>query len=186
MVIPALFSCDFLTRGFRQALGSIGYDVAGWAGRVNFGPTQDGWNMLSGRVTELAAQSGNQISLIGHSLGGVIARVLAHQHPGIVRRVITICSPFRLPAATPLAPLYRALSLCHADNEILLPWLDAPPLVPTTAIYSPCDGIVAWNSCIDEPGNGRENVAISGRHTTMLADPRTLRVVAERLAIGDA
>ena len=46
----------------------------------------------------------------------------------------------------------------------------------------PHDGVVAWRSCIDEPGSGRENIAIEGAHTTMLGNPRALRAIAERLA----
>jgi hypothetical protein len=55
--------------------------------------------------------------------------------------------------------------------------------VPTTAIYSPKDGVVAWRSCVDAPGPHRENVAIECPHTTMLANPKTLRTIAERLAL---
>jgi len=55
--------------------------------------------------------------------------------------------------------------------------------VPTVAIYSPRDGVVAWRSCIDPPGPNRENIAIEGPHTTMLANPKALRIIAERLAL---
>ena len=54
--------------------------------------------------------------------------------------------------------------------------------MPTTAIYTPSDGVVAWRSCIDAPGLNRENIAVDGAHTTMLANPRALRVIAERLS----
>jgi pimeloyl-ACP methyl ester carboxylesterase len=68
----------------------------------------------------------------------------------------------------------------------MLEQLTAPPPVPTTAIYAPKDGVVAWRSCIDLPGPYRENVAIEGaHHTTMLANPKTLRVIAERLALPE-
>ena len=186
LVIPALFSTDFLTRGFRGAVAALGYRVTGWGAGINLGPTQKTWEALSVRLADLADRSGHKVSVVGHSLGGVIARALAHEYPAMVRGVITICSPFRLPAATPLAPIYRGLSLLHADNAILLPRIVAPPPVPTTAIYSPQDGIVAWASCIDDPGPGRENVAVYGRHATMLADARTLLVIAERLARTEA
>jgi hypothetical protein len=60
--------------------------------------------------------------------------------------------------------------------------LAAPPPVPTTAIYTVTDGVVAWTSCVDEPGRGRENVAIAGTHTTMLENPEAVRVITDRLA----
>lgn len=182
LVIPALFSCDRLTRGFRAVLTGLGYVAEGWGAGINFGPTQASWAHLAARLLALAARSGSPISLVGHSLGGVMARALASEHPALVRRVITICSPFRLPTASPLAPAYRFLSRWHVADEILLPRLIEPPPVPTTAIYSPRDGVVAWSSCVDRPGQFRENVMVDGRHSTMLANPKAISIVAERLA----
>lgn len=182
LVFPALFSCDGLTRGFRAALTGLGYEVEGWGAGINLGPTQLSWDISERRLRTLAVRSGRTVSLVGHSLGGVLARALASEHPDRVRRVITICSPFRQPTASRLQPIYRLLSHWHIDDDILLPRLAEPPPVPTTAIYSRRDGIVAWSSCIDIAGPDRENIEIDGYHSTMLANPETLRVVAERLA----
>jgi len=66
---------------------------------------------------------------------------------------------------------------------LLIERLMTPPPVPTVAIYSPRDGVVAWRSCVDMPGLNRENVAVEGAHTTMLANPQALRIIAERLAL---
>jgi hypothetical protein len=96
--------------------------------------------------------------------------------------VITVCSPFRLPTATPFEPIYRALAPLHGGQHLMLSHLTVPPPVPTTAIYSPSDGVVAWRSCVDMPGPNRENLAVDGAHSTMLANPRALRIVAKRLA----
>jgi hypothetical protein len=102
-----------------------------------------------------------------------------------VRQVITVCSPFRLPTASRLRLLYRALSCWHIDDLTLLARLREPPPVPTTAIYSPRDGTVAWQSCVDAAGPDRKNIAIDGAHSTMLGNPATLRIVADRLAGPD-
>ena len=85
-----------------------------------------------------------------------------------------------MPTATRLEPIYRLLSPLHRGQDAVLRGLAAPPTVPTTAIYTVTDGVVAWTSCVDEPGWGRENVAIAGAHTTMLENPEAVRVrVAE-------
>lgn len=182
LVIPGLLSSDALIRGFRDALAALGYDVVGWGAGMNLGPTPACWQIAERQLLAMADRSGRKISLIGHSLGGVMARALAYEHPELVRCVITVCSPFRLPTAIRLEPLYRLLSHGRVDPEILLSRINEPPPVPTIAIYSPRDGIVAWQSCIDEPGSDRESVAVEAAHSTMMSNTATFRVIAERLA----
>ena len=184
LVIPGLFSSDFLIRGFRDVLTAVGYEVEGWGAGINFGPTPACWRIAERRLAAMADRSGQQASLVGHSLGGVMARALAHEHPELVRRVITVCSPFRLPTAMRLEPLYRLLSHARIQPDILLSRIIEPPPVPTAAIYSPRDGIVAWQSCIDAPAPRRQNIAVDGAHSTMMSNPATMRVIAERLAVS--
>ena len=185
LVVPGLFSSDGLIRGFREALTILGYQAEGWGAGINFGPTPSAWDSTGERLSEIAAGSGQRVSLIGHSLGGVLVRALACEHPELVRQVITVCSPFRLPTASRWRLAYRAFSRWHLDDATVAARLCAPPPVPTTAIYAPRDGIIAWTSCIDDPAPGRENIAIDGAHSTMLAQPATIRIVAERLARPD-
>ena len=61
----------------------------------------------------------------------------------------------------------------------------APLPVPSTAIYSRTDGIVAWRSCLEDEGPLRENVAIACSHTGMGFHPAALEVVADRLALPE-
>jgi pimeloyl-ACP methyl ester carboxylesterase len=183
IVLPTFLCSDGMSRGFREWLATLGYAVEGWGAGLNLGPTAGAVTAVDrilGRVTEA---SGRKASLVGVSLGGVLARALANAHPDRVRRVITVCSPFQLPTASPLEPIYRALAPLHSSQHLMLAQLTAPPPVPTTAIYSPKDGVVAWRSCVDTPGPDRENIAVEGAHTTMLANPHALRIIAERLAL---
>jgi hypothetical protein len=191
IVLPAFFCSDGMTRGFRQWLATLGYAVEGWGAGFNIGPTASAVAQADRILRRSTAASGLKATLIGVSLGGVMARALANAHADKVRRVITVCSPFRLPTASPLEPVYRALAPLHSGEGLMLAQLTAPPPVPTVAIYSPRDGIVAWRSCVDDVGDepredsvpNRENIAVDGAHTTMLANPQTLRVIAERLAL---
>jgi pimeloyl-ACP methyl ester carboxylesterase len=182
IVLPAFLTSDWTSRGFRKWMSELGYQVDGWGGGVNLGPTARALRSVERVLHRRTAASGRRASLVGYSLGGVLARVLANAYPDKVRRVITICSPFRLPTASPLEPLYHALAPLHRGQREILAYLETPPPVPTTAIYTPTDGVVAWQSCIDEPGPDRENIAVDGPHTTMLVNPGALAVIAERLA----
>lgn len=185
IVLPPFLCSDHMSRGLRDWLNALGYAAEGWGPRVNIGPTSSAVAAVHAILKRSTDTSGRKASLVGYSLGGVLARALAGAHPDRVRRVITICSPFRLPTASPLEPVYRALAPLHSGERLLLDHLAVPPTVPTTAIYTPRDGVVAWRSCIDVAGPLRENIAVDEAHTTMLANPRTLRVIAERLALPE-
>jgi pimeloyl-ACP methyl ester carboxylesterase len=165
MVLPAFLCSDHMSRGVRDWLAALGYEVEGWGAGVNIGPTAGAVAAVDAILRRITEASGRKASLVGVSLGGVLARALANAHPD---------------------RFYRALAPLHGGAHQLLEQLTAPPPVPTTAIYAPKDGIVAWRSCVDLPGPNRENVAIEGaHHTTMLANPKTLRVIAERLALPE-
>ncbi|HZK91435.1 MAG TPA: alpha/beta hydrolase [Stellaceae bacterium] len=185
IVLPAFFCSDAMTRGLRAWLAALGYAVEGWGAGVNLGPTTAAVAAAAAdRILRISTETtGRKASLVGVSLGGALGRALANAHPDRVRRVITVCSPFRLPTASPLEPIYRALAPLHGSQQRMLAHLSEPPPVPTVAIYSRTDGIVAWRSCVDDPAPNRENVAVNGAHTTMLVNPHTLRVIAERLAL---
>jgi pimeloyl-ACP methyl ester carboxylesterase len=185
MVLPAFLCSDQMNRSFREWLTALGYSVEGWGAGVNIGPTASAVRKAEAILRRSTDETGRKASLVGVSLGGVLARALANTHPDRVRRVITVCSPFRLPTASPLEPLYRALAPLHSGEHLLLERLSAPPPVPTTAIFSRRDGVVAWRSCMDVPGPDRENVAVDGAHTTILANAETLRIIAERLALPE-
>ena len=186
LVLPAFLCSDMMNRGLREWLTALGYAAEGWGAGINIGPTTSAITAVDALLRRCTEASGRKASLVGVSLGGVLARALANAHPDRVRRVITVCSPFRLPTASPLEPFYRALAPLHGGMELLAERLTAPPPVPTTAIYCPRDGVVAWKSCVDEPGPDRENIAIDGaHHTTVLANPKTLRLIAERLALPE-
>ena len=182
IVLPGFLCCDPMTSHFRRLLEGLGYPAAGWGAGINLGPTAASLSVVEALLQQITDRYGERASLVGQSLGGVFARSLASHHPTRIRRVITVCSPFRLPTATRLEPIYQLLSPLHRGQDAVLRGLAPPPPVPTTAIYTVTDGVVAWTSCVDEPGPGRENVAIAGAHTTMLENPEAVRVITDRLA----
>ena len=54
--------------------------------------------------------------------------------------------------------------------------------MPTTAIYSKSDGVVAWQTCRHESRRGSvENIEVPGSHIGMGWNPAVMKVVADRL-----
>ena len=60
--------------------------------------------------------------------------------------------------------------------------LRTPPPMPTTAIYSKSDGVVAWQTCRHESRRGSvENIEVPRSHMGMGWNPAVMKVVADRL-----
>jgi len=184
LVLPGLLAGDFSTAPLRGFLRDLCYDARGWKLGMNRGPSGRLSQGMEARLVHLAKRHGRKVSLVGWSLGGIYARELARGHPELVRCVITLATPFRDISAThaarlvPIRPGGRPL---HEARE-LHAWLAQPIDVPTTSIYSRSDGIVHWQSCLEQAGPERENVEVSSSHTGMGFHPRVLEVLADRLA----
>jgi pimeloyl-ACP methyl ester carboxylesterase len=184
LVLPGLLAGDFSTAPLRRFLRELCYDARGWKLGLNRGPNARLSRDMEERLVQLAKRHGRKVSLIGQSLGGIYARELARKHPELVRCVITLATPFRDISAThaaslvPIRPRGRPLSEAHE----LRAHLAQPIGVPTTSIYSRSDGIVHWQSCLEQPGPERENVEVDCSHTGMGFHPLVIAVVADRLA----
>ena len=90
LVLPGLVASDVSTRMLRDFLKSSGYNVHGWGLGRNYGPRPGVEAAMLALIDRLHAQSGRSVSLIGQSLGGAYARMLAAQRPDAVRSVITL------------------------------------------------------------------------------------------------
>jgi hypothetical protein len=113
------------------------------------------------------------------SLGGLLARDLAHKYPADLRQVITIASPFHLPTATFLEPLVHLCARCYPP-AIDVARLAAPLPVPAAAIYTRQDGIVAWESCRSDD-RGCVAIEVEGSHCAVCRNPEVFRAVAQQL-----
>ena len=151
LVLPGLAASDVSTRPLRTYLRAQGYAAHGWKQGPNHGPRSGVEAGIDARLAELALHYNRKVSLIGWSLGGVFAREAARPSLDRVRQVITLGSPFaNEPKASNAWRLYEVLSGRRVDD-----WPDreamklAPP-VPSTAIYTRSDGIVAWQGCREQ------------------------------------
>ena len=183
LVLPGWLASDWSTRTLRGFLRARGYHAHGWRLGWNLGPSATLIDGLDARFRELRERHGRRLSLIGWSLGGIYARELARRHPADVRQVITLATPFRDVYATTAARLFGRRSTTNDVERQRR--LRTPPPVPCTSFYSRSDGIVAWQSCLDEAGPWTENVEVQSSHCGMGHHPSVLLAIAKRLARGD-
>jgi pimeloyl-ACP methyl ester carboxylesterase len=185
LVMPGLAADDRSTVPLRRFLRGLGYRVHGWRLGANV-PSQETLGRLRDRLARLRAQDARPMSIVGWSLGGIYAREIARTSPEAVRAVVTLGSPFRpVPGyESHAAPLTRALAKSWGlDGPGTWPPGDDRPLpVPSTSVFSPTDGIVPWQACVNTASGPHETIEVVGSHCGLGHHPAVLLVVADRLA----
>ena len=185
VVYPGYGTGDGSTAPLRAYLRGLGYDVHGWNLGRNRGDMHSTITPVLDQVRALARHHGQPVAVIGWSLGGVIAREVAREHPELVARVITFGTPVvGGPKYTAVADVYReqGVDLDQLERDVAALDAERPITVPITAIYSAEDRIVAWQACLDRTSADVEHVEIRGTHTGLGINPDVYRVVADRLA----
>ena len=99
---------DFAGAGFLSYFYKVKDHLAAQGETLVFTPTVDPFNSSDYRAAQLASaihdilqQTGKKkVVIVGHSQGGLDARVVAHDHPGEVAAVITVATPH---AGSPVA-----------------------------------------------------------------------------------
>ena len=153
---------------------------------------------LAATIEKALKETGRKIHLIGHSLGGIIARSVAAQRPKDVASVIALAAPLRgtvlHPSVLNAAKVVRS-QILHQHGGGVLPdcytprctcdFLGSlrctmPASIAQTAIYTCDDGIVDWRYC--RTGNRDIDFEVPGTHVGLVFNPSVYSIIAERLA----
>ena len=189
LLVPGFLSGDWALRVLQDWLKRIGYDVHLSGIVFNVRASE---HMLAGlrhRLTEIHDDDGSQVSIVGHSRGGLLAKVLAQRRPDLVEQVIALGSP--LADQLDIAPLTQAaVGVVRTANELgfgrryraegrFAYDLRQTPAVPTTSIYTRSDDVVNFRSCIrpDIPA-----IAVWGSHNGLVINPEVYRLLGRLLA----
>ncbi|MBX9664313.1 alpha/beta fold hydrolase [Novosphingobium sp.] len=168
IVVPGLLSNDRSTALLRNSLRTAGFVVEGWGQGLNTGARPAQIARLEAQLCDLAARTGKPVVLIGWSLGGLFARVLAQRHPDACRLVITLGSPFSGDRRANNAwRVYEALNDHTVDEP---PFPEDPgvkPPVRTIAVWSRRDGIVAPACAAGEAGQADRVIEVPFKHFEM-------------------
>ena len=189
LALPGFLAGDMSTYLMRRYLRALGYRAEGWELGRNIGGFYRMRSVLRARLARLRNETGEKVSLIGWSLGGVFARDLALQASDAVRSVITLGSPFaRDLNASNARRLYEQVTGERASDaraeDLAAIGGDLP--VPATSIYSKMDGVVNWRCSIAREGPRAENIEILlASHIGLGGNPAALWAIADRLAQKD-
>jgi pimeloyl-ACP methyl ester carboxylesterase len=186
IVFPGLSASDGSTLPLRGYLQNLGYDISGWNQGYNFGPRAGILETAKRQVMDTCDATGNTVSLVGWSLGGIYARELAKQLPGYVRSVVTMGTPFSgSHTSTNAWKLFQLTSGKDIGSELKNFDLPVAPAVPTTSIYSRTDGVVSWLASIQKPSKDNaqtENIEVFASHLGLGMNPTAWWALADRLA----
>ena len=151
------------------------------------------------RLEAFADRSGQRVTIVGQSRGGVLARAVAVRRPDLVSGIVTLGAPSvsmlrvhplvllqvgvlgalgtgRVPGLFSMSCLRGAC--CAAFRADLV--ASIPPGVGYIAVYSRTDGIVDWRACLD-PG-ADELVEIDASHCGMALNEGAYSHIARALA----
>lgn len=189
LLIPGFLAGDWSLRLLHSWLERIGYKAYLSGILLNVHHSE---RMLAGlrhRLVQVEAEAGSRISLVGHSRGGLLAKVLSQRRSQSIEQVITLGSP--LADWTDLALMtHHAVGMVRTANEIaygrrLNPEgrfshdLSLAPVVPTTSIYTRSDDVVNFRSCLrpDIPA-----ISVWGSHNGLVINPEVYRLLGRLLA----
>src|ERR1700751_1497049 len=83
LVLPGLLAGDPSTRPLRRLLNSAGYTAYPWRLGTNIGPTRRIVSGMDAVLAEITDRHGEPASVIGWSLGGMLAHDIAGRRPAV-------------------------------------------------------------------------------------------------------
>jgi triacylglycerol lipase len=199
LLIPGYLAGDGSLAPLASWLRSLGYAPQHAAIAANVDCATRTTERLVERLKTITDAHAERAVIIGHSLGGVLGRVLAVRRPELVRGVVCLGSP--LTNLHALHPLVSAnVRLMSALGQLGVPGLlsrdclsgaccaetrgqasvPLPDDVGFVSIYSRSDGIVHWRACLDP---GADHVEVDSSHLGMPANPAVYGALAKRLAL---
>ncbi len=186
------------------------FEMFAWLRRIGYSPYYSGIGMnaecpnlliqrrLNATLDQALEETGRPVHLIGHSLGGVIARSWAEQRPEDVRSVITLGSPFKGAVAhkaiLALAEFVRQMIQATHGSAVLPDCYTGkctcdflmslrrglPSSVSQTAIFSRGDGVVDADYC--KTSCADHDIEVSGTHMGLIFNASVYEHIACRLA----
>lgn len=197
LLIPGFLGGDWMLAPLAGWLGRLGYRSYFSGIRLNIRNPLRTSERLRWRLEHIARETGSPLIIVGHSLGGMLARCLGARFPQQVRHVVTLGSPIRdaLETTHPVvASLFSLTQAMQKPFEVLCPALRPPqngmdffaqvacPLpagVGFTAIFSKRDEVVDWRASIDPQGDAYE---VTGRHASLSVNREVFHALSQILA----
>jgi pimeloyl-ACP methyl ester carboxylesterase len=201
MLIPGFLAGDMSLGLMAQWLGRIGYRPCRAGIRANVDCAARALERLEVQLERHADRHGRPVTVVGHSRGGTMARVLAVRRPDLLDGVVCLGSPLRdqlavhpmvhahVKAVALLGSLgapglfsYQCNSSCCAivNEQLAAPFPEGVRLV---SVYSCTDGVVDWRACLDPAAR---HIEVHSTHVGMAVNSAVYYVLSRLLAPASA
>lgn len=197
LLIPGFLAGDASLIAMSRSLRGLGFRTYRSGILANISCTYSAGRVLESRLEDIVERRGTRVQVVGHSLGGMIARGLAARRPDLVSGIVTMGSPMMAPGAHHAALSWGVEALVRL-SQVGVPGLMSQDCVAGscaresfdesrlelaadvgfTAIYSHHDGVVDWRACIDPSAVA---VKVDASHCGMAVDPRVIDAVGTAL-----
>ena len=182
MLLPGFGTHPLRMRYMARALERAGHKVKRWGLGFNLGPTEQNFAALEQRLVEIRARYGQQVVLVGWSLGGIFAREIAKRRPQDVAKVITMGSPFSgSPYDNNAWRIYQMVTGHSVEQPPVEARVAVKPPVETVALWSPRDGVISPRSAAGHPGERDRAIALRCTHIGFSNTPEAILAVAREL-----
>ena len=190
LLVPGFMAGDSTLRAMSLFLRREGFRTYRSQIHVNVGCTRSAADRIERRLEVIAERRDRRVTIVGHSLGGMLARGLASRRPDLVEGIVAMGSPVLAPGAVHRLLAWDAAMLsrlaragfgglmgpdCFGGECARLSWEESQealdPELAFTAIYSRRDGIVDWRACLDPAAT---QVEVRTSHCGMAVDPVVL------------
>lgn len=177
-------------------------EMHGWLRRVGYQPYLSGIGInadcpgilserLATTVRYAARETGRPVRIVGHSLGGIIARGVAANQPEDVSQIVYLGTPLQTVRAHPqimatgsvlmASAMYVRGRKCHCFTPDCSCGFteaaarDLPRSIKHAAIYTRADGVVDWHDATED--HPRRNHEVGGTHLGLPYNWRAYRAL---------
>ncbi len=186
LVFPGILSSDSSTSLLRRTFNAAGYHS--YPSDMGFvtGITPAAFAKAEARLLHLHREERRKVALVGWSLGGLYARVLAQRLPECVSMVMTLGSPFSgSRRANNAWRLYEAINNHKVDAPDLPDDPSVKPPVHTVAVWSANDGVIAPECAKGAPDERDVEIEVPTKHFAFGAQRQSIdtiiRILDEQL-----
>jgi triacylglycerol lipase len=197
LLIPGFFAGDWIMAPMARWLKRIGYQPYHSGIDLNLGCPREKLERLESRVKGIVNEGHGRVAIIGHSLGGVMARSIGIGMPQAVSHVIGLGSPISndwesinhevRPLMQSVAGLWQriagappecgtALCKCGFARILEMATRDSRSF---TSIYTRDDEVLDWRTCLDQGGH---NYEVAGRHIGLIVNREVYSLIATVLS----